>query len=103
MKSPLMKSMLALGFAGLVSIIAHAEEPKPSKEPLKHHPNSMAAPMTGHMEEHQKKMKEMMHDCTAMKKDGKTCDHETMEKCQKDMSKGDCQKMMKEAKKESRE
>lgn len=95
-----MKSLVALGFAALVATTSYADDPKPQKEPLQHHPNSMAAPMSGHMEEHQRKMKAMMHDCKAMKKDGKNCDQETMEKCQKDMSKGDCKKMMAEAKKE---
>ncbi len=40
----------------------------------------------------------MMNQCMAMHKDGKMCDHEMMEKCQAQMSKGECQKMMKQAK-----
>lgn len=99
MKS-LMKVLWALGLSSLLTTVCYAGDPKSSKEPLQHHPNSMAAPMIGHMEEHQKQMKDMMHDCMTKQKDGKKCDQETMEKCQKDMSKGDCQKMMKEAKKE---
>jgi hypothetical protein len=47
-------------------------------------------------------MKGMMHECVTMHKDGKMCDHDMMEKCQKQMGEGECQKMMKEAKGESK-
>lgn len=43
-------------------------------------------------------MMEMMHECMAMHKDGKMCEHDTMEKCQKNMKKSDCDQMMKKAK-----
>ena len=40
-----------------------------------------------------------MHDCMGMKKmDSKTCKKDMMQKCQKEMSKGECHKMMKHAK-----
>ena len=47
-------------------------------------------------------MKGMMHECMKMHKDGKMCDHQAMKKCQENMGKGDCQKMMKEAKAKSK-
>lgn len=43
-------------------------------------------------------MKGMMHDCMGMKKDGKMCDQDMMNKCQTEMSKNECDKMMKQAK-----
>jgi hypothetical protein len=42
----------------------------------------------------------MMHDCMQNHKDGKMCDKQVMESCQKNMAKADCQKMMKEVKAE---
>lgn len=47
-------------------------------------------------------MMDMMHECQEMHKDSKMCDHEMMDKCQKDMKKEDCQKMMKQAKKQEK-
>lgn len=44
----------------------------------------------------------MMHDCMAMHKDGKMCEQQCMEKCQANMEKGDCQKMMKDVKKDEK-
>lgn len=41
------------------------------------------------------KMHAMMGDCMKMHKDGKKCDHQMMEQCQKNMDKGECSKMMK--------
>ena len=43
-------------------------------------------------------MQGMMHECKNMNKDGKMCDKEMMQKCQKDLSNGECSKMMKQAK-----
>ncbi len=40
----------------------------------------------------------MMKECMAMHKDGKMCEHNAMEKCQANMDKGDCGKMMKRCK-----
>lgn len=56
----------------------------------------MGKDMMGKMDMSQ--MKGMMHECMGMHKDGKMCDHQAMEKCQENMKKGDCQKMMKQAK-----
>lgn len=43
-------------------------------------------------------MKGMMQECMQMHKDGKMCDHQTMEKCQEKMGKTECKKMMKKMK-----
>lgn len=95
---------LAISFSGGV---AFAEDAKPvtAQEHEQHHPAEQgkdAAPMgdqggmMGKMD--MSHMHDMMKDCKSMHKDGKMCDHEMMEKCEKEMGKGDCQKMMKQAK-----
>ena len=43
-------------------------------------------------------MSGMMHECMEMHKDGKMCDQKAMQKCQEKMGKGECQKMMRQAK-----
>lgn len=43
-------------------------------------------------------MHAMMGECMKMHKDGKMCDGQMMEQCQKNMGKDDCSKMMKKAK-----
>lgn len=43
-------------------------------------------------------MHAMMGDCMKMHKDGKMCEGQMMEQCQKNMGKEDCSKMMKKAK-----
>ena len=40
----------------------------------------------------------MMHECAKSHKDGKMCQHEMMEKCESEMTKDECAKMMKEMK-----
>lgn len=62
--------------------------------------NTMGGDMMGKMDMSQ--MMGTMHECMEQHKDGKMCDHEMMNKCQEKMSKGDCQKMMKQAKKEEK-
>lgn len=70
-----------------------------------HHPEGQAPgkvaekPMEGGMMDSMKMdgMKDMMHKCMEMHKNGKMCEHDTMEKCQANMKKGECQKMMKQA------
>jgi hypothetical protein len=48
-----------------------------------------------------KNMKGMMNECKEMHKDSAMCDQDMMEKCQMNMDKKDCQKMMKKAKTKS--
>lgn len=60
----------------------------------------MNSGMMGKMDMNQ--MMGMMNECMKMHKDGKMCDHQTMEKCQENMSKQECMKMMKQAKKEEK-
>jgi len=44
----------------------------------------------------------MMQQCMAMHKDDKMCDHQMMEKCQENMGKQDCMKMMSETKRQEK-
>lgn len=46
-----------------------------------------------------KQMHSMMGECMKMHNDGKMCKHDMMEKCEKQMSKSECTKMMKKVKK----
>lgn len=43
-------------------------------------------------------MMKMKHDCMSMHNDNKMCDDEMMEKCQQQMDKKECQKMIKKSK-----
>jgi hypothetical protein len=71
-----------------------------------HHPEGQVPAKAGDMGSQSGKMDSMkmddmqgmMHQCMDMHKDGKMCDHEMMEKCEANMKKGECQKMMKQAK-----
>lgn len=92
-------ALVAFACIGFMSL-AHAEE---SKDHSAHHPEgqqtenkSDSGDMMGTMD--MQSMHGMMQECMAMHKDGKMCDHDMMAKCQKQMGKGECQKMMKKAK-----
>lgn len=56
--------------------------------------------MMGKMDKHQ--MMGMMNECMLNHKDGKMCDHQVMETCQKNMTQGECSKMMSTAKKQEK-
>ena len=51
---------------------------------------------------HMDEMMTNMNECKSMHMDAKMCDHQMMAKCQKNMGKGECQKMMNQAKATSR-
>ena len=104
-----MKNLLAFQLTAAAITIAFAgppiyadDTPPPAQSHEEHHPDSQSGKeMTGggmmdsmSMEE----MSGMMHQCMEMHKGGTMCDHDMMEKCQMKMGKGECQKMMKQAK-----
>ena len=102
-------TMILAGFAvaAVSGGTAYAQTPAPDAQNHEaHHPEaqapatkfekSMDGGMMGSMK--MDDMQGMMHECMEMHKDGKMCDHQAMEKCQANMKKGDCQKMMKQAK-----
>lgn len=112
MKKNIVSILAALALAGFVSAsTAQAEEAKPAAPATAesheaHHPEGtkeagMGGGMMGKMDMDQ--MMGMMHQCMESHKDGKMCDHEAMEKCQQSqMNKGECKKMMKDAKKQDK-
>ena len=103
MKSILVTIALVAGFA----FSAQAEETAaPARQPTQatektadKKPEAMMnhEMMAGKMDMGQ--MHAMMGDCMKMHKDGKMCEGQTMEQCQKNMEKGECSKMMKKMKK----
>ena len=118
MKTKLMAVISTIALMGFISIgSVHSQEASKSHE--EHHPDSKTMPeKKGEMKMDSKemngmemagkdgvmdktemtKMNGMMKDCMKIHKDGKMCDQNMMENCQKDMSKNECQKMMKKAK-----
>lgn len=95
----------SLTFVG-VAFAEDTKAPAATENHEQHHTESQAkekpkdAGMMGSMK--MDDMTGMMHDCTSGGKDGRMCDHETMQKCQEKMGKGDCLKMMKQAKAKSK-
>ena len=106
-----MKISLVNFFTGFVATIvlvsfvsispAHSEETKGEAPAKTAEAGGGMGGMMGKMD--MGHMQGMMHDCMAMHKDGKMCDHETMASCQKNMAKGDCMNMMKQAKKQNKD
>lgn len=103
MKLTLVAIALVAGFA----FSAQAEEPA-TQDHQQHHTTDQSAEknpegmmnhemMGGKMDMGQ--MHAMMGDCMKMHKDGKMCEGQMMEQCQKNMEKGECSKMMKKMKK----
>lgn len=100
MKRKFINAIAILAIAGLVSTnMAFANDehhPEKKKEASKaENTASNEHGMMGKMDMGQ--MHAMMGECMKMHKDGKMCEHNTMEKCQSQMDKGECRKMMKEA------
>lgn len=105
MKKNSINAILAFALASFVSAnLAFANDehhPEEKKEaPKAEAQNTTDQGMMGKMDMGQ--MHAMMGECMKMHKDGKMCEHNTMEKCQSQMDKGDCQKMMKETKKDAK-
>jgi hypothetical protein len=99
MNAKIMSVLSVFLFVGFVTTAAHSEDKPAAESHEAHHPEGQAAPKAddaGKMDMGQ--MHEMMNKCMSMHKDGKMCDHEMMQKCEVNMDKGECQKMMKQAK-----
>jgi hypothetical protein len=93
MKTRFLMALVAIAITGTISATTVQAEETPAMP-------AHAGMMKGHMD--MSKMHGMMKDCMAKNNDGKMCDNEAMQSCQKDMKKGECQKMMKAAKKENK-
>ena len=104
MKINILAIVSTLVFTGTIfASVAHAEDA--------HHPeaktSTTASPTPdmsdkgGMMEKMDMgQMHSMMNECMQTHKDGKMCNHDMMDKCQAKMGKDECQKMMKDMKKE---
>lgn len=100
-------TLLVLAMVAGLTFSAQAEEPS-AQDHQEHHVTDQSAEkkpegmmnhemMNGKMDMNQ--MHAMMGDCMKMHKDGKMCDGQMMDQCQKNMGKDDCSKMMKKMKK----
>ena len=90
MKLSIATFVLLAGF----SFSVMAEEQKNPHE--QHHAAAEASDKKSENMNHE--MHAMMGECMKMHKDGKMCEGQMMEQCQKNMAKGECSKMMKNTK-----
>ena len=98
-------TILGLALVAGFSFSTHAEEQQ-AQDHQQHHTTAPGTEkksagmnhemMGGKMDMGQ--MHTMMSDCMKMHKDGKMCEGQMMEQCQKNMGKEDCSKMMKKEK-----
>ena len=102
MKQSVTKMLAAFAVATIMTGgVSYAQTPAPNAQKHEeHHPEGQTPADAGGMMAGMKMgdMHGMMKECMEMHKDGKMCEHQTMEKCQANMKKGECQKMMKQAK-----
>ena len=110
MTTKILSAIAAIALVGFISTTPAFAQDKGATDQSQHeghHPDAAAKTpadtkpmgdqgMMGKMDMSQ--MQGMMHECMEMHKDGKMCDHNMMDKCQEKMGKGECQKMMKQAK-----
>ena len=88
-------------FAASANAQNHEEHHQAAKVEEKAPAKAEKEGMMGHMNMKHMNMDEMhnmMKECMGMHKDGKMCEHKTMEMCQGKMKKSQCQKMMKQSK-----
>ena len=95
-RSSISKFLAVVSVLLLLGATLHAEESsQPALTPGQHLVSKDNGTMGSmHMDE----MMKDMNECKNMHMEAKLCDHQMMEKCQKNMGKGECQKMMKQAK-----
>lgn len=93
-----MKTKILLSLITVIAIFgtnnfSNAEETKTTTPVQGAQP--MPSPKVMEVKMDKSKMKAMMKDCMANHKDGKMCESQTMEECQKNMDSKECMKMMK--------
>ena len=108
MKRTFFTSLSSLAFIGAMSAtLAFAQTPTDHTQHDGHTPDATVSPSTDSKAKDAKHdmgkmnmehMQGMMKECMETKKDGKMCDHDTMESCHSKMGKSECKKMMKRAK-----
>ena len=92
MKRLLSSTLLVIACTTLFTT-AHAQETSQGTDSHKDHQTEAST-----QNEKKEHMMGMMHECAKSHKDGKMCQHEMMEKCESEMTKDECAKMMKEMK-----
>ena len=104
MKKNFLTAFTAIAIVGLINLShanAQVSNVPAANPPAAHDMKTMGNHnMMGKMDMAQMHM--MMGDCMKMHNDGKMCDKDTMAKCQENMAKGECQKMMKHTKAQSK-
>ena len=88
-------TVLVMGF-----VAVGAAEAQDTSTPAAKDAKTMDHSMMGKMDIAQ--MHTMMGECMKMHSDGKMCDKNTMNKCQENMGKAECKKMMKHTKAQSK-
>lgn len=99
MKTNFLTVLAAIAMMGFISLspVNAQDTNAPATKDMKTMENHS---MMGKMDMSQ--MHTMMGDCMKMQNDGKMCEHNTMTKCQENMAKGECRKMMKHTKAQSK-
>ncbi len=96
-----------MGIGGINAAFAEDSTNSNTQSHEEHHPEGQkTAPADSKMQDQGSmmgkmdmgQMHSMMGECMKMHKDGKMCEHDTMEKCQSNMKMDDCKKMMKQTK-----
>lgn len=72
--------------------VANAQTETKAEDHQAHHPEGQVTEVKKE-EMDMNHMHSMMSECMKMHKDSKMCDHQMMEKCEKQMAKNDCMKM----------
>lgn len=100
MRTNVLKAGAALALVGFIYAVPAIAQDKGTTAPGTNDTHSMGnmGEGMGKGKMNMENMKGMMSECKGMNKDGKMCHQEMMQKCQKEMSKGECDKMMKHAK-----
>ncbi len=89
MNQTIKSALAAFALTGLLTVVSSADEVKKDDK------SEMGMMQKMDM----KHMHSMMDECMNTQKDKKMCKHDMMEKCEKQMSKDECTKMMKKVKK----
>ncbi|MBC7533007.1 MAG: hypothetical protein H7318_15645 [Oligoflexus sp.] len=115
MKSPSLRNALTIPLAFFLILGTSCTTPKTEttseSQPSEHEGHHPAASATQKLSDSsdmkgnggmmdKMKMKQMMEQCMNNHKDNKSCDHQMMDKCTKNMDSQECMKMMSDAKKE---
>ena len=97
MKTFITSAVFTLALVGFTNF-AQSEETKTTAAAAEHESHHVEETKSTSKDTNKMDMESMMQDCMKMHKDGKMCDQNTMAKCEENMGKGECEKMMKHTK-----